>query len=1217
MARRFKLINRNLIGSSIANRKRKWQLSINPRRGHPMVSRGGSSTVDYLRRSSARYFSWEGSYPGNYKNFGYLQDDNLDSQGSVEKAVGFNFITPNHGSLAASLLPDGYPDSEQIELALPHAIQYGDNYLRATTDAIFSVVNLDEYTDQFVAALGGSTSTNATDVVYLTISGAAAEWGSAQFAGVSENFKELFNEPFWTNWQAYVLGGDRVLSDDDDTPERQFYGLFGDSDGVYYLDHYYEKNLPPKEEVSVSINYNYYNPFFDEMISNSSISVLDIPNLYVAYSIAHNGQDYLYSGSYGIEAPDRNWDNPSREWVGVEMLSGAVGPELGDTPGIRLEESPSKIPIGQFQIGPQTPNSLLSRFSRKDFSEDMSQVRKLNRHLGFEPGMISSPNSMLTEFSGRQSSYPYSAEIGFPLSGLGDLFDNLGLFKAGTVNEALTFFMFEIMKANMAGFDSGSYDFYQQIDFSAVEKNEDKFKYYGFDWTSPSSNWLPPDNPEAELPYKVNAIDLSNLFNSIFEQLDNPYIYGLSQTTLTYDNPTKYNGFINQTGKPLVALINGSGSIVGQKYFPSPGFVEDEVDYNLFKGIAQNFLLALGDKLNDRVRTYQDILEGESCYGKTLTYKLDKHRVNATTGLPIPEPVQSLYFPNVGGVMNYVDTQVKFGERYLYKAYSYDLVVGNQYRYTKPEVFPPPAQRYPTLLSRIMEFYLEPVNDGADLGIGVPRLGNVSTFMPFEGKEIFISNFVSTDLPAVSIAVQPGNLYRQIDISDPAVGEWFNDSYSPYFDYIDPGEVTLRTRELTNVVTSHSNTIRLINLTRIAYLIEQELGAQWRVRFVEDELSGNARGRFVIAKVSDLIELRDTSAANIDSLLSNILRHGLDTDGPLLLSAAATLNSLFNLSNTNIGMLGVSPRPTKLALLFKAGPHGWAPEFPWDLSRLGEADVEVQNYKSVKILELPYFQTNVFEVVDLPPQFPDVDIIPLKGESKRIKILLNENATKNRYLPIILEDDDEQRFEEIRIGQGREPGEALLFGSDDSIISFQVYRLDTPPTTYRDFAGQRRYTLETVTSTGRSITTASTLDNVKPNVAYYYCFRTIDKNGFISVPSPIIKVQMIDDNGRVYPIVEPYDLPSADTRKAERTFRRYLEIDTSLESKRINGIELDSATSAGSPLSPPAGVSLSGSVWAENTTFKVRVISKDTGRKIDLNLNFNVEGISNPNLQDN
>jgi len=33
--------------------------------------------------------------------------------------------------------------------------------------------------------------------------------------------------------------------------------------------------------------------------------------------------------------------------------------------------------------------------------------------------------------------------------------------------------------------------------------------------------------------------------------------------------------------------------------------------------------------------------------------------------------------------------------------------------------------------------------------------------------------------------------------------------------------------------------------------------------------------------------------------------------------------------------------------------------------------------------------------------------------------------------------------------------------------------------------------------------------------------------------------------------------------------------------------------------------------------FKVRIISKDTGRKIDLNLNFKVEAVPNPKLPGN
>ena len=107
---------------------------------------------------------------------------------------------------------------------------------------------------------------------------------------------------------------------------------------------------------------------------------------------------------------------------------------------------------------------------------------------------------------------------------------------------------------------------------------------------------------------------------------------------------------------------------------------------------------------------------------------------------------------------------------------------------------------------------------------------------------------------------------------------------------------------------------------------------------------------------------------------------------------------------------------------------------------------------------------------------------------------------------------------------------------------------------------------------------------------------------------------MVDDNGRVYPIIEPYSLPDRKFRNAEKPFKRYLEIDTSLQAKQLTGISAN-ATSAGNPLEAPSNVSLSGTIWGENIRFKVRVVSKDTGRKLDLNLNFNATPIPNPNLQ--
>ena len=1175
MSRKFLIVNRNLVATPRKRRDTGWSISENPNRGHPMVSRRYEPNYDYLRLSSARYFSWNvGRNPSEYVRFKYLQGSVIESQGSYFDSVGFN------AEILSEFLFTEIPPFGIVEIVANSSFNGSD--LLASTDIAFGARPHPGPSNYTIAR----ASNNSQLVDTLLLTGADEAWAEADFYDVvQDQYKVLFNEPFWSNWQGYVLGNGAV-------PSKPFYGLFGNSGGELYLDHKFEKKLPTRNEHSVVINYNYYNTFFDELKNKSEISELYIPNLYSVYSIAVNNGEYLYKELYGNENT-----NPSRKWVAAQIISPTLASSINNN-----YLASSRIPLGQIQISSQVPDSILSRFARKDFSENPSGVESLNRHLGLAPELLTGPNNLLADISGRQGSYPYSAEVSFPLAGTDELFTNTNS------NDALKFFLFEVMKANILNFETGSYDFYQKLDFSALESTEEQNKYYGFDWNGPG-NWIPENNPEATQPYKVNAIDLNNLFANIFSQLEE-YRSGIRVAGLpgqldfmpavNYgdgDLGDTYYGFVNQVNNINIALVQGTGSIIGQEYFSDPeGTLSGDDEYNVFEDSAQGFILNLADKLKAEARKYKEVLEGDDSYNKTLVYKLDKHRVSSATGQPLPIPIQSIYFPNIEGTTKYIDTQVKFGERYLYKAYSYDLVVGNQYKYVNPQVYPPLLNGYPSLLGPLMGFG----------GYGDLPGGPHPIHRPFPGKQIYVGNPVSyTDEAAGT-----GAFFKLLDL--PSNQDWYNENYSFYFDYsIDGSEAPLITQELQGVVSPGSPGTKYIRLTDVATQIQEALGSLWRVRFVPDRQAApnTLQGRFVIARTQDLVSLTD--AERITLLGSFGL---LGTIGPAG-SAAAVITSLFNLSPLP-PLFGGGPLPAT-QFLFSSGPHGSNPITPWDLSRAGEAEVQVQNYKSVKILELPYFETNVFEVVDLPPQFPDVDIIPLKGESKRIKILLNESVTRNSYLPISIEEEDNVKFEEIRIGQGRLPGEALVFGSDDSIVSFQIYRTNIAPTTYKDFAGQRKYTLQTVTPSGRSVTTASTLDSIEPNVIYYYCFRTIDKNGFISVPSPILKVQMVDDNGRVYPIIAPYDLPSSETRTAEKSFRRYLEIDTSLDSKKITGVDA-AAESAGSPLDPPdPEIRLDGTVWAPNVTFKVRVVSKDTGRKIDLNLNFNVEGISNPNLQDN
>ncbi|HAI39829.1 MAG TPA: hypothetical protein DCM40_17885, partial [Maribacter sp.] len=78
-------------------------------------------------------------------------------------------------------------------------------------------------------------------------------------------------------------------------------------------------------------------------------------------------------------------------------------------------------------------------------------------------------------------------------------------------------------------------------------------------------------------------------------------------------------------------------------------------------------------------RTYRDMMEGKKAYSEVLYYRIQK-KLKGTGGT-----LQNFWLENTPGVdiMQYIDTQVKYGVDYDYRIYAYTFVVGNKYRYTK------------------------------------------------------------------------------------------------------------------------------------------------------------------------------------------------------------------------------------------------------------------------------------------------------------------------------------------------------------------------------------------------------------------------------------------------------------------------------------------------------------------------------------------------------
>ena len=271
----------------------------------------------------------------------------------------------------------------------------------------------------------------------------------------------------------------------------------------------------------------------------------------------------------------------------------------------------------------------------------------------------------------------------------------------------------------------------------------------------------------------------------------------------------------------------------------------------------------------------------------------------------------------------------------------------------------------------------------------------------------------------------------------------------------------------------------------------------------------------------------------------------------------------------------------------------------------------------IKIMEVPMFSETV-AVVDDPPLAPHVTFNGFVGINNKIMFSFDNTVGEEEAVPVVLAGDDLSANDKIRRKQDRDYTyndteykvenkspehikKKITFKADDFAAGYQVYRKSSKPLSPDDFTAEDMIgTLDTKTS-------SSFVDNISPNSKTYYMFRTVDYHGHVSNPTSTYAVEIVDDDGAIYVLVDVVDYQKNKV-KGEKTksFKRYLQIDPSFLQKLINENQLgfgDNKTALG--MSPQLGV-LPDSIY-DNKKFKVRVTSRSTGKKIDINLEFKKE----------
>ena len=239
---------------------------------------------------------------------------------------------------------------------------------------------------------------------------------------------------------------------------------------------------------------------------------------------------------------------------------------------------------------------------------------------------------------------------------------------------------------------------------------------------------------------------------------------------------------------------------------------------------------------------------------------------------------------------------------------------------------------------------------------------------------------------------------------------------------------------------------------------------------------------------------------------------------------------------------------------------------------------------SIVLLEDKIYSTPDILILDKPPVPPDVNILPYRAVNNRIKIMLSGMVDSYKQKPVVILDSDKAEFDRIKksqlaVNQFGEPleGAAVEFGSDDFVRRFQIFRTMDAPQNYTDFDLYNTINQEFFD------------DAILPNTKYYYTFRAIDDHGHISNPTEVYEVELIDEQGAVKPIIRLYDMSPPKNKTNTKACQKYIYVKPTLQqlyfsdNADVNGIFSDGAT---------------------KKKYKMRLTSKGSGKKIDINFSF-------------
>ena len=276
------------------------------------------------------------------------------------------------------------------------------------------------------------------------------------------------------------------------------------------------------------------------------------------------------------------------------------------------------------------------------------------------------------------------------------------------------------------------------------------------------------------------------------------------------------------------------------------------------------------------------------------------------------------------------------------------------------------------------------------------------------------------------------------------------------------------------------------------------------------------------------------------------------------------------------------------------------------------ADFNITIEPTVKIFEIPML-SKTLKVLDHPPNQLNLNPFFLLDNSQTLGYKVNYETFVGQTYPTPISSADQTLKTDYLSAND-------MLASDDQTLEsrgqqryVQVYRLSEMPSSYTDFDGQLISTIDLKLSDS-VYTLPSTIfyNKVNTNQKYYYLFRVLNENMSPGQISEIYEAELINDGGYTYGMFDllfAEDLEIDNFTNPTETFKKLIQLQPNMSQLALDDTDVDYEGYAEDEIVNMKVSVADDPIW--DKTFKIRLTSKKTGRKIDLNVTYKYDISSN------